>query len=132
MKWFLKALKHYADFSGRARRKEFWMFVLFYMIFCYVTMALDKGLGINFKVSTGQSLPYGWFYTLYSLMLLIPSLAVYVRRMHDIGKSGWNILFGLLPLIGVIILLYWCCRDSQAGENKWGTNPKEQLESETN
>ena len=124
MNWYLKVLKQYADFSGRARRKELWMFFLFNIIFAIVAMVLDNVLGLTFNLY-GQSLGYGWLYLIYCLAVFIPGLAVAVRRLHDIGKSGWNYFIGLIPLVGAIILLVWFCKDSQAGENKWGVNPKE-------
>jgi uncharacterized membrane protein YhaH (DUF805 family) len=128
MKWYFKVLKQYADFSGRARRKEYWMFILFYMIFGTVAMILDKMLGTTFRTTfsfSGQPLGYGWIYLIYILATILPALAVGVRRLHDIGKSGWNYLLGLIPLVGAIILLVWACKESQSGENKWGLNPKQ-------
>jgi len=124
MNWYLKVLKQYADFSGRARRKEYWMFTLFNIIFFIAVAILDNALGTTFKLF-GQSLGYGWFYLIYGLVIIVPSLAVCIRRLHDIGKSGWFYLIGLIPLVGFIILLVWFCTNSQAGENKWGVNPKE-------
>ena len=120
MNWYLKVLKQYADFNGRARRKEYWMFVLFNMIFAIVAMILDNILGL-----TAGELPYGVFYFLYALAVLIPGLAVAVRRLHDVGKSGWMILIALIPLIGAIWLLVLMVTDSNPGENKYGQNPKE-------
>jgi uncharacterized membrane protein YhaH (DUF805 family) len=120
MDWYIKVLKQYADFSGRARRKEYWMFALFNVILVIATMIIDNTLGLTFR---GE--PYGLIYTLYGLAVLIPSLAVGVRRLHDVGKSGWWILIALIPIVGAIILLVWFCTDSQAGENQWGDNPKE-------
>jgi uncharacterized membrane protein YhaH (DUF805 family) len=125
MNWYLKVLKQYADFSGRARRKEFWMFSLFNLIFAIVAMMLDYVLGTTFDGPYGQSSNHGWLYPIYCLVIFIPGLAVGVRRLHDIGKSGWNYFIALIPLVGPIMLLVWTCEDSQAGENKWGTNPKE-------
>lgn len=120
MNWYLKVLKHYADFKGRARRKEFWMFILFYLIFAIVAMILDNVLGIAI---TGFG--YGPLYVLYVSAMLIPSLAVYVRRLHDVGKSGWMLLITLIPLIGTIWLLVLMVTDSNPGENQYGANPKE-------
>jgi len=114
MKWFLKVLKQYADFKSRARRTEYWMFTLFYCIFALVAGIIDGILGLEIGVGA-----------LLALALLVPSFAVSVRRLHDIGKSGWNLLFMLLPIVGWILLIVWACKDSQAGENKWGANPKE-------
>ena len=120
MNWYLKVLKQYADFSGRARRKEYWMFVLFNMIFEIVAMILDNVLGIAM-----EGIGYGPLYGLYALAMLIPGLAVAVRRLHDVGKSGWMILIALIPLIGSIWLLVLMVTDSNAGENQYGQNPKE-------
>ncbi|MDR0835581.1 MAG: DUF805 domain-containing protein [Tannerella sp.] len=100
MKWYLKVLRQYADFSGRASRKEFWMFVLFNIIFLFVAAILDVVLGQNLGYA-----PNPIFYTLYLLATLIPALAVMVRRLHDINKSGWMILIGLIPIAGQIWLL---------------------------
>lgn len=120
MNWYLKVLKQYADFSGRARRKEYWMFVLFNMIFSIVAMILDNILGL-----TAGELPYGVFYCLYVLAVLIPGLAVAVRRLHDVGTSGWMILIALIPIAGAIWLLVFMVSDSNSGENEYGPNPKE-------
>lgn len=120
MNWYLKVLKQYADFSGRARRTEYWMFVLFNMIFASVAIILDNILGIAM-----EGIGYGPLYGLYVLAMLIPGLAVGVRRLHDVGKSGWMFLIGLIPLVGAIWLLVLFCTDSQQGNNKWGLNPKE-------
>lgn len=120
MEWYLKCWRQYADFSGRARRKEYWMFVLFNAIFVFIATILDNILGL-----TIGELPYGVIYLLYLLAVLVPGLAVSVRRMHDIGKSGWMILIAFIPIIGSIWLLVLCCFDSQVGENRYGVNPKE-------
>jgi len=120
MNWYLKVLKQYADFSGRARRKEYWMFALFNMIFIIVAMILDNVLGL-----TVGELPYGVLYFLYAFAVLIPGLAVSVRRLHDVGKSGWMILIALIPIIGAIWLLVLTVTDSNSGENQYGLNPKE-------
>ncbi|MCA0447300.1 MAG: DUF805 domain-containing protein [Bacteroidetes bacterium] len=120
MNWYLKALKQYADFSGRARRTEYWMFLLFNMIFAVFAMILDNMLGL-----TAGELPYGVFYFLYALAVLIPGLAAAVRRLHDVGKSGWMILIAIIPLIGAIWLIVLMVTDSYPGENQYGQYPKE-------
>lgn len=120
MNWYLKVLKQYADFSGRARRKEYWMFVLFNMIFAFVAMIIDSMLNLSF-----EGIGYGPIYGLYTLVMIIPSLSVVVRRLHDVGKSGWMFLISLIPLVGAIWLLVLIVTDSQEGANKWGENPKE-------
>jgi len=120
MNWYLKVLKQYADFQGRARRKEYWMFVLFNLIFAFIAMYLDRIIG-----TTMGGLPYGVIYMLYGLAVLIPSLAVGVRRLHDIGKSGWMLLVSLIPFVGVIWLIILFVTDSNPGENQYGANPKQ-------
>lgn len=120
MNWYLAVLKNYAGFSGRARRKEYWMFALFNIIFVAVAVILDNLVGTAI-----DGIGYGLFYFLYLLAVLIPSLAVAVRRLHDVGKSGWMILIGLIPIIGAIWLLVLYVSDSQPGENQYGPNPKE-------
>jgi len=116
--YFKKCLKHYAVFNGRARRKEFWMFVLFNMIFAIAAATLDNIIG------TADYDGFGLFYYIYCLAMLLPSLAVLVRRMHDIGKSGWWFFISLIPLIGGIILLVFCCTAGNVGENRYGKSPK--------
>jgi len=120
MNWYLAVLKNYAGFSGRARRKEYWMFVLFNIIFAIAAMILDNIFGIAMK-----GVGYGPIYGLYLLAVIIPGLAVAVRRLHDVGKSGWMILISLIPIVGAIWLLILMVRDSNPGENKYGPNPKE-------
>jgi uncharacterized membrane protein YhaH (DUF805 family) len=122
MNWYLKVLKQYADFSGRARRKEYWMFILFNMIFGIIAMIIDNVFGIAM-----EAIGYGPVYIVYSLVMLIPALAVGVRRLHDVGKSGWMTLIILIPIIGAIWLLVLLCSDGQQGPNKWGENPKQVL-----
>ena len=102
MNWYLKVLKQYADFNGRARRKEYWMFTLFNIIFGGIAIWLDNFLGITFKgigyiIDQGNvDLTPGPLYGIYALILFIPGLAVVIRRLHDIGKSGWMILVTLI------------------------------------
>lgn len=120
MKYYLKALKNYALFSGRARRKEFWMFVLFNMLFSFAAVLIDNLIG-----TANEELGYGIIYGLYVLAVLIPGISLTVRRLHDVGKSGWFYFIALIPFIGAIWLLVLLCTDGNAGENKYGANPKE-------
>lgn len=115
MNWYLKVLKQYADFNGRARRQEFWMFVLFNIIFSMVAGALDAAIG-----------SWGAIGGVYGLVVLIPGIAVSVRRLHDIGKSGWMLLVGLIPLIGQIWLIVLFAMEGTLGNNEYGDNPKNQ------
>ena len=120
MSWFVVAVKKYAVFEGRARRKEYWFFVLFYIIFSLVLGLVD---GLAGTVLEGTNV--GLLGTLYGFALLVPSLAVSVRRLHDTGRSGWWLLINLIPLIGFIVFLVFAVQDSQPGENRFGANPKE-------
>ena len=113
MQWYLSVLKNYVGFSGRARRKEYWMFYLFNAIVSIVLTVLDMLAGLN------SILTY-----LYALAILLPSLALSFRRLHDIGKSAWWVLIALVPVIGGIVLLIFSLLDSEPGENQYGPNPK--------
>ena len=130
MKWFLKCLKQYADFSGRARRREYWFFQLFNLIF-FIVIVLGLGLianalGANDSISPefGLITIIGLLIIFYVLALTIPSIAVTIRRLHDTGNSGWMLFISLIPLIGPIWLFILYVKNSQPGENKWGPNPK--------
>ena len=118
MNWYLQALKNYAIFSGRARRSEFWFFVLFYFIGIFITFFLDGMLG-TFNEEAGL----GLFSGVFLLGHIIPSISVSVRRLHDINKSGWWYLLNLVPLIGPLVLLFFAILDSTP-DNEYGSNPK--------
>ena len=121
MNYYLKVLRQYVDFKGRARRAEYWNFALFSTLISIALTLIDiYGLGTN--PMAGES---GILSNLYSLAVFLPSLGVLVRRLHDVGKSGWFFLIVLIPLIGAIWLLILLFRDGEQGENKWGPNPKE-------
>jgi uncharacterized membrane protein YhaH (DUF805 family) len=111
MEYFIGALKQYATFTGRATRQEYWMFILFYVIF-YVVLAVIDG-ALNMMLLT----------TIFSVVLLVPSISVAARRLHDTGRTGWWQLIGLIPLIGIIILIVFLAQDSH-GDNEYGVNPK--------
>lgn len=114
MEWYLRVVKdNYANFKGRARRKEFWMFYLFNMLFLMATVIIDYVLGT-----------FPLLYAIYLLAMVIPALAVTVRRLHDIGKSGWWYFILLIPFVGVIWLLVLLFTDGNPGENSYGPSPK--------
>jgi len=119
MSWYIEALKKYAVFSGRSRRKEYWFFVLFNVIVAIVLSIIDVALG-TFSSSSNIGLLSG----IYSLAVIIPTLALSVRRLHDTDRSGWWILISLVPLIGSIVLLVFYVMDSTPGQNRFGPNPK--------
>jgi len=119
MNWYLEVLKKYAVFSGRARRKEYWYFTLFNVIISILLTVVD-GMSGNFSTETGMGLLGG----IYALAVLIPGVAVSVRRLHDTNHSGWWLLIAFVPLIGAIVLLVFMVRDSQEDENQYGVNPK--------
>lgn len=112
MNYFIDALKRYADFTGRARRKEYWMFVLFYLIFYIAAVVVDLVLGTYFLA------------LIFALAMIIPSIAIAARRLHDTGRSGWWQLIALVPFVGFIILLVFLVMDSTA-DNAYGPNPKQ-------
>ncbi|MEI5034139.1 DUF805 domain-containing protein [Streptomyces sp. S1A(2023)] len=112
MNWYLDVLKNYAGFSGRARRKEYWMFALFNFIIAVVLTAL--GMAIDTQIP----------YYLYLAAVLVPSLAVMVRRLHDTGRSGWWFFISFVPLVGAIILLVFLASEGKPETNQHGANPK--------
>jgi len=113
MNWFLDVLKNkYATFDGRARREEFWMFTLISLIISIVVGIVAKTIGLEFLSFV------------YSIAVLVPSIAVTTRRLHDTNRSGWWQLIVLVPIIGIIVLIVWCATDSDAGSNQYGENPK--------
>ena len=112
MEYFTDAYKKYADFSGRATRTQYWMFILFYMIVYIVLVTVDSFV-LGMPALSG----------IFSLASLIPSLSIAARRLHDMGKSGWWLLISLVPLIGVIVILVFLVMDSQ-GDNQYGPSTK--------
>ena len=113
MSWYLAVLKNYAGFDGRARRTEYWMFVLFNVI---ITVVLDLiGMAVRLVGILGF---------VYGLAVLIPSLAVGVRRLHDTGRTGWWLLIGLIPIVGTIILIVFMATPGDRGNNGYGPDPK--------
>lgn len=113
MNWYIAVLKKYAEFSGRARRQEFWMFVLINFAISIVLALLDTVLG-----------DAGLLGSIYSLGVLVPSIAVGARRLHDINKSGWMQLIGIIPIIGWIIIIVLFAKEGDAAANAYGPNPK--------
>jgi uncharacterized membrane protein YhaH (DUF805 family) len=118
--WYLEVLKKYAVFNGRARRMEYWYFVLFNIIVLIVLSLIDVLLG-TFNIVRGVGLLSG----IYSLAVLIPTLAVTIRRLHDIDRTGWWILINLIPLIGTIVLLVFELTPGTPGSNRYGPDPKQ-------
>jgi uncharacterized membrane protein YhaH (DUF805 family) len=112
--YYLTALKKYAVFNGRARRKEYWYFVLFNFLISLVLRIIDDLLGL-----TGEGSGLGLLGGLYSLAVFIPGIAVGVRRLHDTGRSGWCLLVALVPIVGVILLIISLAEGSEPGPNKY-------------
>jgi uncharacterized membrane protein YhaH (DUF805 family) len=119
MQWYLKVLRQYADFTGRARRTEFWMFTLVNIGVSLVLALID-----NFVIGTSAT-GFGVLGGIYSLAVLVPSLAVGARRLHDTGRSGWWQLIAIIPIIGWIMLIVFWALDGVRGANQHGPNPKE-------
>jgi uncharacterized membrane protein YhaH (DUF805 family) len=112
VEWYIKVLENYAEFEGRARRMEYWMFVLINLFILIGIRMLDMLLGLDGVI--------GFFY---GLAILIPSIAVSVRRLHDTGRSGWWILIGIIPVLGTLVLLVFYCLDGDPGDNEYGPDP---------
>ena len=122
MEWYLKVVRdNYANFEGRARRKEYWMFVLFNILFAIATGIV----GVILAKITGIEILAVVFYAIYILAIIIPSIAVGVRRLHDTNKSGWLYLISLIPFVGGIILLVFFVTEGTQGDNDFGSDPKE-------
>jgi len=119
MNWYIGVLKQYAVFNGRARRKEFWMFVLINIL---ISIALSFVDGV---IGTMTASGMGILSLIYALAVLLPSIGVSIRRLHDSGKTGWLLLLAFIPLIGAIILIVLYVLDSTPGDNKYGPNPKD-------
>ena len=125
MSWFFGVYKKYAVFSGRARRKEYWFFHLFLAIALVLLAIVDSIIGTWDPVYE-----VGLFSGIFALGSILPSIAVSVRRLHDTDRSGWWFLIQLIPLIGGIVFLVFCCLDSSPGQNRFGANPKLETASE--
>jgi uncharacterized membrane protein YhaH (DUF805 family) len=122
MHWYLEAVKKYVEFDGRARRKEYWMFQLFNILVVFALIIIGA---IMESAVPGRMNPniFSVLVIVYFLAMLIPSLAVMVRRLHDTGKSGWWFFILFIPAFGELILLFFMVTDSE-GPNKYGPNPK--------
>ena len=114
MNWYISVLKQYAVFSGRARRTEYWMFVLCNVIVMLLLGIVDKLIGGDNELIS----------SIYSLAVLLPSLAVAARRLHDTDRSAWWLLLGLIPIIGTLVLIYFMVCNGQQGPNRFGDDPK--------
>ncbi|MEU1405540.1 DUF805 domain-containing protein [Streptomyces sp. NPDC005728] len=112
MHWYVDALKKYAVFTGRARRTEYWTFSLVNLLIALALLVIDRPLGFDYPRS------------LFALAILLPSLAVSVRRLHDTGRSGWWLLIGLIPVIGPITVLVFTAIEGEPGDNTYGASPK--------
>lgn len=117
MEWYLLVFKKYAVFEGRSRRKEYWMFMLLSALASYLLQGINHLFGLNY--GSLQILP-----SMYSALIFIPSIAVTVRRFHDVNKSGWNWLWSLLPIFGWIYFFYLTLKNGDEGVNQYGEDPK--------
>jgi uncharacterized membrane protein YhaH (DUF805 family) len=117
--WYREALRKYATFEGRARRKEYWFFALFNFLALVVLTVVDMAIG-----TFNEQAEIGLFGGIYLLAVLIPSIAVTVRRLHDTDRSGWWILLNFIPVVGSIVIMVFAVLDSQPGGNRFGPNPK--------
>ena len=123
IEWYKKVVfENYANFSGRARRSEYWYFALTNFLIQLVFIILFFSFAVSDNASIGFMF-YGLM-ALYSLAILIPSIAVAVRRLHDVGKSGWFYFIVLIPIVGAIWLLILFFTEGDQGENAYGQDPK--------
>lgn len=120
MEWMLMPLKRYAEFSGRSRRMEYWMFLLGVVIVAIILSIIESILGLSGMVGGF----YGPLTLLLVLAIIIPGIAVQVRRFHDQDKTGWLVLLGFIPIIGGIIVLVFMCLEGTKGPNQYGPDPK--------
>ena len=127
MEWYLAALRKYADFGGRARRKEYWMFTLINSLFLLAPYALLMLIMTLWPGWTPGMLGpiLALVIAAYWLGIFLPSMAVATRRLHDTGRSGWWFCINLVPLLGGIAFLVFLCQDTAAGDNQYGANPKQ-------
>ncbi len=123
MEWYLMVWRKYAEFTGRSRRKEYWMFTLVNIV---VALVLELLAFESFTTTRGSATGalFAILIAVYGLAALIPSLAVCARRLHDIGMSGWLMLIGLIPGLGGVALIVLCALDGNPGPNRYGPNPK--------
>jgi hypothetical protein len=129
MEWMLLPYRRYADFSGRSRRKEYWMFILFTLIVYVVLFAMMFAGGLALAGTGETPGPLFWLggglLGIFALGSFIPALAVIVRRFHDQDKSGWMILIQLIPYVGPIVVLVFMCLEGTRGANRFGPDPKD-------
>ena len=125
MQQYMNVLRKYADFSGRAARKEFWMFQLVNFVI-YFVLGFLSGMFTTGGSNT-LAMVLSVISLVYSLAVLVPSLAVTVRRLHDVGRSGWFIFIALIPIAGALALLITTIKKSESGENAYGPNPYDAL-----
>lgn len=123
MDWYLKALKQYTNFNGRARRKEYWMFTLINTLIAITIVFIES----KFLRAFDQD-GLGFVYIIYALVMLLPTIAVSVRRLHDIGRSGYVLLVTLIPGIGGILMLIYTLKEGEPGSNRYGPDPKQKTE----
>jgi len=127
MDWMLMPLRRYAEFSGRSRRKEYWMFALLNVLIALFVGLVTLVMAVSVSSESAMMVvvtPVLILWFLLSLVFIIPGLAVTIRRLHDIDKSGWTILLALIPLVGPIVLLVFYCTEGTPGPNRFGPDPK--------
>lgn len=129
--WMILPYRRYAEFDGRSRRREYWAFVLFYFLVSAVIAAVfgkpvsqSGPFGFHYGIWMTPGTPGYWVGTIFSLVSLIPSLAVQVRRLHDVDRSGWWMLGWFIPFLGWVVLLVFLCLDGTSGTNRFGLDPK--------
>jgi uncharacterized membrane protein YhaH (DUF805 family) len=127
MEWMLMPLRRYADFRGRSRRREYWMFTLFIILVALVLAVPAAILGGFDEQGSGIGLIPLFIIGIFSIAIFIPSIAVQVRRFHDQDRTGWLVLLGLIPYVGGLIVLVFMCLPGTRGDNRFGRDPKENI-----
>ncbi len=128
MYWYILALRNYFNFSGRSRRKEFWMFTLFNYLIMFLIVIMDNMLTertpMEYPYESSPFSGFSVYIAVYALLMVIPTISLQIRRLHDTGRSGWNLFLSIIPLVGPIMLLVYFCTEGDEGNNEYGPDPK--------
>lgn len=127
MEWYIRAFKKATQFSGRAHRREYWMFFLWNAVFGLAASIVDRAAGLEFDTGIaigGEPVTVGVVWIVYSLVVLVPSLAIVSRRLHDVNRSGWWQLIGLIPIVGLVVVIVWLATQGMNGPNQFGPDPR--------
>lgn len=122
MQWYIRAFRRYAIFTGRAYRQEFWLFFLWSLVVSLLFSIIDRAAGL--PLITSGPYEIGASQLAYTLVAACPTLAVTARRLHDTGRSGWWQLIGVIPIVGLLAMIFWLATPGITGENRYGADPR--------